>query len=252
MTTAGVIVVHLRQPKRNDQSEMRSDPFYEFGSFGCTKCHSSNLMHPARADELDGARLAFAQGGPLGFRLVHLSPPARVLNHRDRCELQWSPAEPPFRYDAAPLLVDSAGESDFPSLRASLRRIRRNTWPARFSSAFRSRRDPLSESIAQEMVRVFDRLRARATPAALASTYIDSLPYPPLRPDNDRAATLERLRALANASVSNKKSRCSSSRKPEPTDCQKQKTAPQKGRFKRGGRDSNPQPPDRQSGTLTN
>jgi hypothetical protein len=69
MSAARVIVVHLRQPKRGDPGESRSDPFYEFGSFGCTKCHSRNLMHPRRAHELDGARFAFAQGGRLGFRL---------------------------------------------------------------------------------------------------------------------------------------------------------------------------------------
>ena len=81
-----VIIVHLRQPRRNDPQETRADPFYELGSFGCTKCHSMNLMHPRRAHELDGARFAFAQGGPLGFRLILLTPPARIVVHRDRCE----------------------------------------------------------------------------------------------------------------------------------------------------------------------
>ena len=35
-----VFIVHLRRPKKNDPEEMRSDPFWEFGSFGCTGCHS--------------------------------------------------------------------------------------------------------------------------------------------------------------------------------------------------------------------
>ncbi|MCC6285549.1 MAG: hypothetical protein IT439_09665 [Phycisphaerales bacterium] len=197
MSTQRVIVVHLRQPKRSDPNESRADPFYEFGSFGCTKCHSRNLMHPRRAHELDGARFAFAQGGPLGFRLVHLSPPARVVKHRDRCELVWTPAESPFRYDAAPVLVNAAGESDFPALLANLRRVFRATWPARFSSAFRSRRTPLPATVADEIVRVFDRKRAKVSPDALAASYVDALPYSPRKPDGDRETTLAELRAKA-------------------------------------------------------
>lgn len=200
MSTVRVIVVHLRQPKRSDPLESRSDPFYEFGSFGCTKCHSRNLMHLKRAHELDGARFAFAQGGPLGFRLVHLSPPARVVLHRDRCELVWKPAKSPFRYAAAPLLVNADGESDFPEIVRMLRGVFRETWPARFSSSFRSRRTPLPATVAEEIVRVFDRKRAKAAPGALATCYVDALPYPPNKPDRARKATLAVLRADAKGS----------------------------------------------------
>lgn len=209
MSAARVIVVHLRQPKRSDPGESRSDPFYEFGSFGCTKCHSRNLMHPRRAHELDGARFAFAQGGPLGFRLVHLSPPARVVEHRDRCELVWTPAESPFRYDAAPVLVNADGESDFPALVRMLRGVFRETWPGRFSSAFRSRRTPLPAIVADEVVRVFDRKRAKATPEALAASYVDALPYPPNRPDDAREATLAGLRAEADGRNKPQRPSCS-------------------------------------------
>jgi hypothetical protein len=199
MSTTRVIVVHLRQPKRGNTGESRLDPFYEFGSFGCTKCHSRNLMHPRRADELDGARFAFAQGGREGFRLVHLSPPARVLKHRDRCELVWTPAHPPFKYKCAPLLVNKKGESDFPALLAMLRSVFRETWPGRFSSAFRSRRTPLPASVADEVVRVFDRKRAKAKPKTLARSYVDTLPYPPKKPDSDRAESLAALRTTAGS-----------------------------------------------------
>lgn len=197
MSAARVIVVHLRQPKRNDPGESRADPFYEFGSFGCTKCHSRNLMHPRRAHELDGARFAFAQGGRLGFRLVHLTPPARVVEHRDRCELVWTPAHSPFRYDAAPVLVNAEGESDFPALLAMLRGVFRETWPGCFSSKFRSRRTPLPASVADEVARVFDRKRGKATPETLARSYVDALPYPPNKPDTDRKASLAALREKA-------------------------------------------------------
>lgn len=208
VSAARVIVVHLRRPKRSDPGESRADPFYEFGSFGCTKCHSRNLMHPRRAHELEGARLAFAQGGPLGFRLVHLTPPARVVKHRDRCELTWTPADPPFRYDSAPVLVNAEGESDFPTLLATLRRVSRARWPARFSSAFRSRRTPLHASMGDEIVRVFDRTRAKASPETLARSYVDALPYPPNKPDAKRKATLAALRANAAGSRPKKFSRC--------------------------------------------
>jgi hypothetical protein len=43
-----VVVVLLRQP-RKDISEMRTDPFWEFGSFGLTGCHQRNLLHPKKA-----------------------------------------------------------------------------------------------------------------------------------------------------------------------------------------------------------
>ncbi len=55
-----VFVVMLRQPRRADSNEMRTDPFWEFGSFGLTGCHQRNLLHPKRAGELSGARLAKA------------------------------------------------------------------------------------------------------------------------------------------------------------------------------------------------
>lgn len=205
MSAARVIIVHLRRPQRSDPSESRSDPYYEFGSFGCTKCHARNLMHPRRALELDVARFAFAQGGPLGFRLVYLSPPARVKAYRDRCELLWAPAEMPFRYDTAPVLVNAAGAeadpgSDFPMLvEKELRRVFRSTWPGRFSSAFRTRRRPLADLVAEEMVRVFDRKFAHARPGTLASSYVDALPCAPNKPDQCRKSRLARLRGEAQS-----------------------------------------------------
>lgn len=202
MTPSRVMIIHLRQPNRNDPGESRADPFYEFGSFGCTKCHSRNLMHPRRANELHGARFAFAQGGPLGFRLVHLTPPARVVEHRDRCELVWAPTEPPFRYKFAPVLVNAEGQSDVPTLMHMIRDVRRETWQARFSSAFRSRRTPLPVHVAGEMIQVFDRKRASAKPEALSTSYVDALPYPPNNPDTARHATLAALRGAASVSRS--------------------------------------------------
>src|ERR1035438_6995686 len=64
-----VFIVHLRRPK--SKCDPRSDPFWEFGSFGMTGCHASNLMNPRNAQNLECARLAFVQGGPKGMRLVY-------------------------------------------------------------------------------------------------------------------------------------------------------------------------------------
>lgn len=196
MKTPRVVIVHLRRPRRSDPNEMRSDPFYEFGSFGCTGCHARNLLNPKRADELEGVRLAFAQGGRNGFRLVQLTPPVRVIRHVGLCEVVWEPAEMPFCYDSAPLLVDEDGDTDFPPLLKILDGIDRTTWPARFSSAFRSRREPLEEPVAKNICRVFDRMRAgaRRRHGSIAKNYAEALPYPPNKPDVHREKTLSQIR----------------------------------------------------------
>jgi hypothetical protein len=75
MAAPKVFFVHLRRPGSDDP---RTDPLYEFGSFGCTKCHCSNLFHPRHAEDLKGSRLAFVQGGDDGSRLVFLTPPITV------------------------------------------------------------------------------------------------------------------------------------------------------------------------------
>jgi len=194
---APVVVIHLRRPVRSDPDEMRSDPFWEFGSFGCTRCHRKNLMHPARIHELAGARLAVAQGGPDGFRLVHLTPPATVVEHAGCCELRWEPAEMPFRYDRAPVLIDARGRSDFPGLKRLIRSARRSTWPARFSSTFRSRRTPLPDALAAQVRSRYDAARSEAAPDDLATCYSESMPHPPPLIDPNRRGTLERLRRMA-------------------------------------------------------
>lgn len=188
-----VVVVHLRRPHKANPKETRADPFWEFGSFGCTGCHSKNLMNPAKINELDGVRLAFAQGGPLGFRLVMLTPPVRVVRHKVRCELRWEPIEMPFRYEAAPLLIDSSGQSDFKSLSRILRLAGRTTWPAQFSSKFRSRRTPLPEDVAMEISRTYQRLRVVAHSNQIAERYEHALPYAPNVIDKTRGETYRQL-----------------------------------------------------------
>ena len=189
MANPHVIIVCLRRPVRSIPNEQRSDPFWEFGSFGCTGCHRKNLMHPARLDELAGCRLGFAQGGSLGVRLVYLTPPVEVVRGERANELRWSPPEMPFRYGAAPLLVANDGASDMPSLKKLIADAERRTWEGRFSSKFRSRRKPLPGLVAREVVRVYQSCRAAAGPDEVASRYQDALPHLPPRVDTDRAAS---------------------------------------------------------------
>src|SRR5579883_2810522 len=103
-----VIVVHLRQPRAGDPTEGREDPFWEAGSFGITGCHGRNLLHPDNAAALQGARLAFAQGGDQGFKLVYLTPPVTAVRRGGRVEANWEPGRP-FKYAEAPLLIDMRG-----------------------------------------------------------------------------------------------------------------------------------------------
>lgn len=193
MSGPPVVIVMLRQPVRSRPNEMRSDPFWEFGSFGCTGCHRANLMHPGRIEELAGVRLAFAQGGAGGFRLVHVTPPVTPHRGTSFCELRWSPQRMPMKYGDAPLLIDNDGCSDFPCLMPMLRTVNRTTWQARFSSRFRSRRKPLPSSIAAALASGYDEHRARAARSAIAAHYHEAMAAPPPCIDQNRLTTYEAL-----------------------------------------------------------
>jgi hypothetical protein len=190
-----VVIVHLRRPKSKAKcpEEMRSDPFWEFGSFGITTCHGRNLMHPDNAESLGGVRLAFAQGGKQGTRLVYLTPPVRIKQHRDRIEARWTPREMPFRYHDAPILVSNEHKSNFRRLESALKGGGRKL-EGQFGSSFRSRSEPLDADLAEELVRVYTRLRKKAPLSAVAGRYVDALPWSPPKIDGERKKTyLEKL-----------------------------------------------------------
>jgi hypothetical protein len=109
-----VIVVFLRKPNIHNERERRDDPFWEFGSFGCTGCHRANLMNPNTAADLQGVRLAFVQGGTAGVKLVHVTPQVEIRHHNGVCEATWHPAEMPLTYESAPIVVNNNGYSDTP------------------------------------------------------------------------------------------------------------------------------------------
>jgi hypothetical protein len=180
-----VIIVMLRRP-RSDAKESRTDPYWEFGSFGTTGCHGRSVMSRARINEIEGKRLAFAQGGADGFRLVYITPPVstRFLAKNGTCEARWAPAEMPLGYQASPCLVDNSGRTDFPLLIRQFRDVQRPTWVSKFASAFRTSRKPLAGIVGAELLRVYQMRRADC-PEGIARTYVDALPYPPPSVEDD-------------------------------------------------------------------
>jgi hypothetical protein len=152
-------------------------------------------MHPKRMSEIEGCRLAFAQGGEAGMKLVYLSPPVHLVAHRNVTEARWQPSMP-FRYEQAPLLVNMGGETDFPALKKLIEGVRRSTWISKFSSKYRSSRTPLASDVAREVVRKFDRTYSR-TNHGLAHAYDEALPYSPRKIDKNRSETYRSLLAEA-------------------------------------------------------
>jgi hypothetical protein len=148
-------------------------------------------MNPRKLTELNGARLAFAQNGPHGVKLVHVTPPVRTLHHDSLGEAKWSPAEMPLTYAAAPTLVNNLGFSDIPSILDLLRGVRRGSPVAQFASKFRSTRSPLPASVGKQLISVYQ--RARRGRGSVALSYVDALPHAPPRVDDDREVTYRRL-----------------------------------------------------------
>lgn len=190
MPESPVFLVTLRRP-RSAPSEKRSDPFWEFGSFGITGCHDHNLMNPGKSKRLEGARLGFAQGGPHGTRLVYLTPPVHVSSHVNRIEVTWAPHEMPFRYLDAPVLAHNQRPSDFPHLEATLMDGKRSTREGKFASRFRSCTTPLKPELANELVGKYSTFRVKAPSAAFATDYTDALPKLPPKIDHDLRAREE-------------------------------------------------------------
>lgn len=202
-----IFVVHLRQPN-NKSGEMRTDPFWEFGSFGLTGCHSNNLLHNNNCYTLDGNKLAFSQNGKEGFKLILLTPRVDVIKHKYLNEVIWDKNVRPFKYDKAPLLVNNNCESDFPLLLNSIRKVRRNTCISKFSSAFRSRCFALEDEIANEVLIVFNSKYKKSNESNFVSNYIEALPYLPPLIDKNRKSTYKRLLLESNKGSDKVNSKC--------------------------------------------
>lgn len=167
--SAPVIIVHLRRP--TNKRDARTDPLYEFGSFGLTGCHDTNVLSDRSAA---GCRLAFAQGGKHGFRLVMLTPPVDVRELAHVREAFWSPADMPLRYETAPVLIENDGSSDVVGMRDILASVNRDTLRQAFSSAFRSRKQPLDSELGAAVVRAWNSALERG--AQRAVSYWEALP----------------------------------------------------------------------------
>jgi hypothetical protein len=192
MSAPRIIIVLLRRPGRHPE-ERRDDPFWEFGSFGCTGCHHSNLLNPKRSSELKGTRLAFVQGGDGGFRLIHVTPQISVRDLADICEAVWEPAKMPLTYATAPVVVDNQGHSDIPLLAEMAHGVKRTTPVGRFSSAFRSCRRPLAGEVGAEVLDTYRKFRRDA--AEIATRYDQAMPYSPPRIEQDRLRRYELIRS---------------------------------------------------------
>ena len=200
LTDPNVIIVMLRQPRGKD---LRTDPIWEFGSFGLTGCHRRNLLNPRKAvgSNLDGSILAFAQGGKRGglseVRLVHVTPPVKLIRRGCLVEATWQPFNMPLAYDSAPLLIDNDGNSDAPLIKQIINEARRKTPVARFASKFRARCRPLCSDIGRQVIASYQTCVQRG--ATVARCYVDSLPFRPTCIDQDREGTYEkRLVKLEN------------------------------------------------------
>jgi hypothetical protein len=191
-----IVIVHLRRPK--NKKDPRNDPFWECGSFGVTGCHKDNLLHHKGIDELQGVRLAFVQGGRDGFKLVFLTPPvSSVVKHRSLiCEAKWQPAAMPLKYRRALLLVRNDGNM-ISGMEDVLHGVQRDTHEERFSSRFRSRKQPLNQEfplLAGQIAKQFDSLYLAARRAGtLAETYDEALPSLIESPDRDRHETYRQM-----------------------------------------------------------
>lgn len=145
--------VYLRQPHGLDDE--RSEPFWEFGSFGRTGCHRRNLLSrnsPLKAED----QLAFLQGGNAEVRIVGVTPPLFETSRREVSgelqEINWDPSYRPLSYKSAPLLINNDGRTEFPSIMQLIRDAARSTWCGKLGSCMRSRTTALDDALAKEIL----------------------------------------------------------------------------------------------------
>lgn len=187
-----LFMVVLRQPRKSDKNEMRSDPFWEFGSFGMTGCHSHNLMNIRNIDHVRGVRLAFAQGGPDDIRLVYITPPVVAKARGGFFEATWTPSSMPLRFENAPVIINRNGDSDFDRLCDEILSHKTQSNLQKFTSAYRARTSEVENEIADEIIRVFNKFFKHQS--NIAKSYEEALPYLPRVVDKKRKSTLLSLR----------------------------------------------------------
>jgi hypothetical protein len=176
--TTNLFIVFLRRPGKNDG---RSDPYWEFGSFGCTSCHHDNLLNPKKQHVKTGDRLAFVQGGEEGCKLLLITPPVERVQHEGpRVELRWAKTSQPFRYlsGCTPVLAKQGVKNVILAELAKLvNGANRSTAEAKMASRLRTRSQPLDSKAAKELIVLFESARAVATASDFIQSYSDALPW---------------------------------------------------------------------------
>ncbi len=145
--------VYLRQPGHID--DLRSDPFWEFGSFGQTGCHRRNLMHPVRSPLANGDRLVFLQGGSQEIRVIGLTPSIEIKRGGELLYLRWDSTYRPIPYATAPILIDNRGSTEFPAILDLLSNTNRATYCGKAASRLRSRTKPIPQELAKQIIARF-------------------------------------------------------------------------------------------------
>jgi len=163
--------VFLRRPR--GPRDRRSDPFWEFGSFGRTGCHSKNLLNPRTSRVRDGDRLAFLQGSQGEIRVVAVTPPIRVYRDDRRMEIQWDKRHRPLRFSDAPLLIDNHGRTDIPAIREQLKSVRRSTPCGQAGSRFRTMSGAIPTPIARQAIE-----QHAARKSKMANRYCEAIEAP--------------------------------------------------------------------------
>lgn len=147
--------VYLRRP--SGDSDLRRDPFWEFGSFGQTGCHRTNLMHPTSSPLMSGDRLVFLQGGNSEIRVVGLTPPIAVKRGQKPLKVTWNRVYRPLPYAMAPVLIDNSGYTDFPAVTSLLKNTNRTTNCAKAASRLRSRSSPVDQDLQEQLLEWFSK-----------------------------------------------------------------------------------------------
>ena len=155
--------VFLRRP--HDLADRRSDPFWEFGSFGATGCHHKNLLNPNSRHLNRGDRLAFLQGGDGEIRVVGVTPEIAEVKVRQPIEhgrvlleVRWDSSYRSLPYGEAPLLVSNHGIlGAFPEVYSMLTNVNRSSIVAKAASKFRTRTEPLPNQLSTAILKWFSR-----------------------------------------------------------------------------------------------
>lgn len=204
-----LFIVFLRRPGKVDK---RNDPFWEFGSFGCTGCHSHNLLNPKKQHVKDGDYLAFVQGGSQGCKLLLITPPVKRIEYgKSGVEICWDKKHKPFRYATAPILAKPATENiTLVELGRVVNKANRSTAQAKLASHFRCRCKQLDPKIAAEVRQFYARAEDAATRDKFIKDYTDALPHFDLKlSPKERTHKYHELRGkLKNRYHSAKKHKC--------------------------------------------